>query len=260
MKQTADFLAQAQTCIEKVFKDKRAELVQASGSTEHQFKYDESVVTTFDKDMELELKHALQTLDSGIGYEGEEFGHEGNRQTFWLVDPIDGTESFIRGLPTFRNMVTLIDNGKPVYAVVYRPVSDELFIATQGGGTFVNGKKLVVSQRPIDRVRVEFATKYRNHSVQSVLAALEPKVENIRFTDEFLYVVEGKLDVHLVYKSGTKPWDNAPRMLLLAETGAKVANIGSDDFDYMNSDFLAANPLVFDQIMQCINQVSEAEI
>jgi myo-inositol-1(or 4)-monophosphatase len=256
MRQTADFLTQAEACIEKIFRGKRAELIEASGSTEHQFKDDASIVTTFDKDMELTLKRALQALDAGIGYQGEEFGHEGNRQTFWLVDPIDGTESFVRGLPTFRNMATLIDNDKPVYAAVYRPVNDELFVARQSGGTFVNGQKLVVSQRPMERVRVEFATKYRNRSAQAVLAALEPKVENIRFTDEFLYVVEGKLDVHLVYKSNTRPWDNAPRMLLLAETGARVANVGRDDYDYMNSDFLAASPQVFDEIMAIIEENS----
>lgn len=252
---TEDFLDQAQEAIESVFRSKRDTLVSANGNADHEFKDDKTVVTEFDKQMELDLKQALLKLDAGIGYEGEEFGSSGSRKTFWLVDPIDGTESFIRGLPFFRNMVTLIDNGQPVFTVVYRVVADDLFVAKKGGGAYKNGEKLEFSQRPLERTRIELWTKFGTAEIGPLLAGIEPMVENIRVTDEFLYVVEGKLDVHFAYKPISKPWDHAPRMLLMAETGAKVANIGSDTYDYNKGQWLAANPAVFDQLMQRINQI-----
>jgi fructose-1,6-bisphosphatase/inositol monophosphatase family enzyme len=255
---TDDYLKQAQATIEGIFRANRDKLMAANGTTASEFKDDKSVVTEFDRGMEEELKAALQPLDAGVGFEGEEFGAEGNRNTFWLADPIDGTESFVRGMPTFRNMIALIDNGMPVFAMVYRVVSDELFIAQKGKGTFRNGTKLTVSNRPLHRCRVEFATRFSKFpEAAKVAAALEAKVESLRNFDEFLFVVEAKEDVHLVYKD-TKPWDNAPRMLLLAETGAKVANIGSDTYDYMNNNWLAANPNVFDEIAQTILDAEKA--
>ena len=245
---TDDFLQHAQDCIETVFRANRDVLIAANGTAKTEFKADKTAVTEFDRQMELDLEKVLQPLDNGIGYQGEEFGHKGNDQTFWLVDPIDGTENFVRGLPFFRNMATLIDNGKPVFTVVYRVLSDEMFVARQGGGTYRDGQKLTVSQRPLERMRLELSCTTTDVAVWSDIAVLEERIEAIRTTDEFLYVVEGKLDAHLVYKSDTKPWDNAPRMLLMAETGAKVANLGSDAYDYTQGDWLAANPAVFDQI------------
>jgi fructose-1,6-bisphosphatase/inositol monophosphatase family enzyme len=256
---TGDYLEQAQDRIVSVFYSKRDALLAANGSVETQLKDDKTVVTTHDKEMELELKRTLHELDKGIGFEGEEFGADGSRETFWLVDPIDGTESFVRGLPFFRNMVTLIDNGKPVFTLVYRAVTDELFSAKAGRGAYKNGEKLAISQRPLQRTRIELSTSLSDPTVWPLITALTKPIENFRTLDEFLFVAEGKMDAHLVYKSDTKPWDNAPRMLLLQESGAKVANIGSDSYDYRNSSWLAANPTVFDQLTVYINKILSAK-
>lgn len=258
---TDDYLDQAQVIIEKLFRSKREELLKASGSAAEEFKDDKSVVTAFDRAMEQQLREALMPLDQAIGFEGEEFGAEGSRTTFWLADPIDGTESFVRGLPFFRNMITLIDDGKPVFCVVYRVTGDELFVARRGQGTYRNGEKLIVSERPLHRMRIDLATRWDQPGVGAVAAALKPVVENLRSPDEFLYVVEAKLDAHLVYKSDCKTWDNAPRMLLLAETGARVGNLGklhADTFDYCDSNWLAAHPAVFDDLVAVIQKAEKS--
>ncbi|HEY5442650.1 MAG TPA: inositol monophosphatase family protein, partial [Candidatus Saccharimonadales bacterium] len=168
-------------------------------------------------------------------------------------DPIDGTESFVRGLPVFRNQAALIDHGQPVYSIAYRPVTDDFFIAHKGKGTYRNGQKLQFSQRPLERVRLEVWAKFADPGIATILSAIEAKIENIRFTDEYLYVVEGKLDAHLAWRPKiVKLWDHAPRALLLAEAGAKLTNIGSDHYDINDGKWLAANPEVFDELMAAI--------
>ena len=257
MKFDSSFFKQAEKIIGSYFRSKQATLIAANGNVESQFKDDKTIVTELDKAMELELKEHLEKLDHGIGFEGEEFGSSGDRTTFWLVDPIDGTENFVRGLPFFRNMAALIHEGQPVFSVVYRVTADELFVATKGKGTFKNGAKLKVSSRPLERLRLEVSCIYKDKTALPVLDALAKQVEGLRTSDEFLYVVEGKLDGHLVYKSDTKPWDNAPRMLLMEETGARVANIGSDSYDYTKGDWLAASPAVFDQLVSIIQTTNQ---
>jgi fructose-1,6-bisphosphatase/inositol monophosphatase family enzyme len=112
MEFTNDFFIQAQGVIERVFREFRQELLDASGSVASEAKADKTLVTHLDKKIESELKAALQAFHAAekldIGIEGEEFGAEGSRSTFWLIDPIDGTDAFIRGTSYFRNMATLI--------------------------------------------------------------------------------------------------------------------------------------------------------
>lgn len=244
-----DFFIQVQGVIERVFRAERQEILDSHGRIKIDLKDDATVVTELDKQMESKLREELIKFDSAIGIEGEEFGVEGSRETFWLLDPIDGTEAFTRGLPFFRNMATLIDHGTPIFALVYKPVSDELYVAAEGEGTFRNGTPVSVSTRPLSRARVELSTLLDDPSVWPFVSKLASSINSIRTADEFLFVVEGKFDGHIVYKSDTKPWDNAPRALLMQEAGARVANLGTDSYDYRNSDMLAAPPGIFDDLM-----------
>ncbi|WP_373776373.1 inositol monophosphatase, partial [Neisseria dentiae] len=65
-----------------------------------------------------------------------------NGQGLWVVDPIDGTNNFINGLPHFALSCAFIRNGRPQMGVIYNPVSDECFYAERGGGAFLNGRPL----------------------------------------------------------------------------------------------------------------------
>ncbi len=251
---TDDQLRQARTFIVEQFQGFRPRLLEAFGNIAEQMKDDATPVTDLDKQIERELRVALANFDSGIGFIGEEFGQTGNTETFWLVDPIDGTESFIRGIPSPRNMVTLIDHGTPVLTLVYKFVTDELFTAIRGQGAYKNGQPIHTSQRSLDRMWMEIATPLSEPAVASILAPIRKVINGYRVSGDFTLSVEGKIDALLVYKVGGGDWDYAPRGLLFQEAGAKVANIGSDTYDYRNHDFLAAPAHVFDQLMAIINQ------
>lgn len=254
MNYNQDFFAQAQEVLLEVSKAKRPDILTAHGNIVPEIKSNLTPVTVLDQELEELYREALSKLDANIGFHGEELGAEGNTNTFWLIDPIDGTENLVRGLPNVRNMVTLIHNDEPVFAFVYRPISDELFVATKGGGAFKNGVRQQMVERPLNRSLLELSVPIDEPGAAEIWQAVFAKVFAFKISD-FLHVVEGKLDGHIVYKSKGGIWDYVPRALLIAEAGGRVANIGLDTYDYRNMDFLATHPAHFDELMSVINSV-----
>lgn len=249
---TSDFFVQAQAIIEGVFRSYREELISKSGNIETTLKADKTVVTELDKTIEKELRTKLLKFDDSIGLEGEELGIEGSRQTYWLLDPIDGTDSFVRGIPIYRNVATLINDGQAVFALVYRPATDELFVAADGEGTSKNGVPVHISMRPLKRSTLDIMGKLDDPDIQAAIRAIQPKSDGIRRTSDFLPVVEGKLDGQLSLNTHAGPWDFAPRALLIKEAGGRVANIGSSKYDFKINNFLATNPIIFDEVMELV--------
>jgi myo-inositol-1(or 4)-monophosphatase len=229
-------------------------LLEAYGRVEETIKDNDTPVTLLDKQIEEELREFLTQLDPGIGLVGEEYPPAGNTDTFWLIDPIDGTESFIRGIPFARNMVTLIDRGQPIMTVVYKFNTDETFAAIKGQGAYKNGHPLKCSQRVLSRTWIELSVPFTNADTTPMLEEVRKMTNGYRVIGDFTLVLEGKVDAMLAYKSGGGDWDYAPRALLMQEAGAKVANLGSNSYDYKNHDFLAASPAVFDQLMPVIKR------
>lgn len=251
---TNDFFIQAQGCIERVFRAKRERIHELHGKAKAEFKPDHTVVTELDKQLEQELKEALTKFDQKIGFEGEEFGVEGSRDTYWLIDPIDGTESFVRGMPYVRNVATLVDKNEAVFTVIYRPLSDEVFVAGKGEGSYRNGQQIRISDRPLDRAWIEFNQSYETSAVDALCSALRPKIGGFVIMREFVHVAQGQSDGLLMYESGAGPWDFAPRALIIEEAGGRVANIGSDKFDFRKDNILATNPVIFDELMETVSE------
>lgn len=249
---TADYFGHAKDIIRGVFKEVRPELMAAYGKVEHSFKDDKSVVTQLDKDIETKISAALTAFDPSIGIVGEEFGQSGNKDTFWLVDPIDGTELFVRGIPHARNMVTLISAGRPQMAIVYKFVTDEFYEAIEGQGSFCNGIQQHVSDRELDRAWIQFTDKLDVPAVQQKLITLRQHIHGVMITRDFSSVVNGQLDALVSYKSGGGTWDYAPRALLIQEAGGQVSNFGSDTYDYRVLDMIAANPLIYDELKKIL--------
>jgi fructose-1,6-bisphosphatase/inositol monophosphatase family enzyme len=252
MQPTADFYTAAHACIEKVVRAYRPKILEAHGNIDPSIKPDATPVTLFDQELEQLLREALTNFDQSIGFEGEELGKTGNENTFWLIDPIDGTESFVRGLPFVRNIVTLINDNQPVFTLVYRPISDELLIATKGGGAFKNGQAIHASSRPLSRAWIDLSISITDNSAINLVQKIRPHINGFRNIGEFTFVAQGQIDGQLLYRAGGGPWDYAPRALLMSEAGGRVANIGSDTYDFRNNDALMTNSVIFDDLMKII--------
>lgn len=106
-------------------------------------------LTKADLEADQLLRRTLLDNRPTYGWLSEESQDNAERlhcQRVWIVDPMDGTKEFSRGLPQFAVSIGLVEQGRPIAACVYNPATCELFSAIQGGGTHMNGQRVQVSQ------------------------------------------------------------------------------------------------------------------
>jgi myo-inositol-1(or 4)-monophosphatase len=246
------YLAEAEAAILKLLKEWQPKLAEHFGEDNYSLKSDMTVVTEMDRSLELAIKDALRPLNANVGFVGEEHGQEGSEDMFWLVDPIDGTELYIRGVDGCRTLLCLIMNGEPVYAFAYRFMKDELFTAKKGKGTTKNGVPVQIKSRELNRLWVEMSLDMSKPELMAKIVRLASAVNATLYTKDFLRVLDGHADAHVVAGLGGM-WDYAPRALLMKEAGAQIGNIGSKEYDYKNLTLVAVAPNNFEAIQKLLS-------
>jgi len=257
MTPTLDFLNAADKRIRKLLLELRPQLLAGHGAIEHKLKDDKTIVTAMDLMVEERLQGALAELDPSIGFGGEETGVNYDQKTFWLVDPIDGTEPFVRGLPFSTNMIALIDNGQPVMSIIYNFTLDEYYLAMKGRSSTRNGHKIQVSDRPLERSYIVSGGGFARAGLIGAndrLAAKTLAVGRVNASGfELSAIAAGAYDGCIMWNAKSREWDHAPGCLLIQEAGGRVENIGKPGkWDYRNLNVLAANPIIFDELMEFI--------
>ena len=112
-----------------------------------EWKNDQSPVTVADRETEQELRSSLQRLFPGDGFLGEEYGVVPGTSGFrWVLDPIDGTRSFVRGIPVWATLVGLEYKGEQIAGVASAPALGQTWHALRGGGAFRDAKPIRVSE------------------------------------------------------------------------------------------------------------------
>lgn len=225
--------------------DLRVELMKYYGNVSHTNKSDGTALTKLDELVEKRLSKLIQMVDPDVGIYGEEFGVTGNKDTFWTLDPIDGTESFIRGLPFCSNMLCLINGDDLIASVIYSFVQDEMHVAIKGRGATCNNKSIKVSSVDIKKSGIEFESKITFKDNIPELFFGMPRYSVYSFGKSsgfrFVLVAKGTIEASVVYKGPGLLYDYAPGALLIKEAGGVVANIGSKDYNYKNGNFIASN-------------------
>ena len=232
------------------------ELIKFHGNIEPEHKhtnsdYAKSVVTKLDTQTEEFLFAKLSPFDSGIGFRGEEFGVQTASDTTWLVDPIDGTNHFIRGLPFCTTMIALIENHQVVMSVIYDFIQQDTYSAIRGEGAYRNNTRLAISKRPLARALLGYETKLPNPENMATYIQVREKcnVTTVAAAGfEFAMVASGKFDGRIAKDPFGVDYDYAPGSLLVEEAGGIVCNIGKDRYDYRDYNYLAVNPLIYEQL------------
>ncbi len=251
-----DYLRAAQGAVTGVLDAIRPDLLAAYGRKDHTVKRDNTVVTEWDHKIETQLRESLAAFDDSIPFVGEESGLKEVGDTFWLVDPIDGTEHFVRGLPFCSTMVTLIAQHEPVLSIIDMFASNERYTAIKGNGAYCNGEALQVSDVPMKRAVLEFETHADDPANLEKWASVRDEIYGFFnfLASGFGHssVAAGKMEGRVALNGYGYTWDFAPGALLVQEAGGKVANIGSDTYDYRNLSFIAANPDVHDRLQELL--------
>jgi myo-inositol-1(or 4)-monophosphatase len=182
------------------------------------------VVTEADRRAEAALLELLRAERPGDGVLGEEGAAVAGGERRWLLDPVDGTLNYARGLPAWCVAVALLDADGAAASAVYDPVAEELFSAARGEGATLNGAPLRVGGAPAlaDAVVATFVdVRRREADVAAGTERLLRSVGALRAVGcgslELAWVAAGRLDGWV--QADVEPWDWHPGALLVAEAG-----------------------------------------
>ena len=177
----------------------------------------------------------------------------------WIFDPIDGTTNFAHGLPIFCASVALEIDGVAEVGAVYDPTRKELFTATRGNGSFLNGEPLRVSSAAnlVDAMLVT-GFPYDVHTrVQEIVGLFGEFVGRARAVRrlgsaaiDLCYVAAGRMDAF--WESDLKAWDVAGGALIVAEAGGRVTDMAGDPFVSRGGHVLASNGVLHEPMLEVI--------
>ncbi len=215
-------------------------------------KADNSPLTQADMESHAVIVEALNTLYPSIpviseeASEAHDYASRKNWDTFFLVDPLDGTKEFVSRNGEFTINIALIREGKPVLGVVYAPALDVLYYAEQGQGAYKIQQQShikLVPQIKENNAALRVVTS-RSHSCEKTNAfLLELKSQGKQVTTlsagsalKFGLIAEGSADIYPRF-TPTMEWDTAAGHVLINEVGKKLTLIGSDEvLQYNKSD------------------------
>jgi myo-inositol-1(or 4)-monophosphatase len=194
------------------------------------------MVSDADRDAEALIRRMILEQRPGDGILGEEGAHlAGDSGLEWVVDPLDGTTNYLYGLPIWSVSVACEDAHGGLVGVVFDPVRDELFAAERGGGATLNGSPIAVSQlgdlsRSLIGTGFAYDAGTRERQARMLVEML-PRVRDIRrggsAAIDLAWVACGRLDGY--FELGTRHWDRAAGMLLVAEAGGIAAMLDRPD-------------------------------
>ena len=221
-------------------------------------KEDQSPVTLADQKAEEILRKRIQREFPDHGIIGEEFGEEdSHREWVWTVDPIDGTRSFIQGLPLFATLLSLLHKGEPVMGVICLPTLGETVWAVKGQGTFSGKRRLRVSSHSRLKDSV-LATAdhycFREKRYLRFWNQLHSEAKLVRtYPDAFghLMAIRGSVDV--MVDPWAYIWDFAPCKIMVQEAGGVFANFKGSKNSIREGTALVGNVQLVKELRKRIN-------
>ena len=225
------------------------------GGVEVTLKPDQTPVTQADREGEQAIRAILTRAFPDWGFLGEEFGETGDRETRWIIDPIDGTKNFIRGVPFWAVLIGLEERGEVTAGVVFNPVLDEMFTARRGDGAFANGERIRVSDcgemRHAMFLHSDLGLMRKGGHWDGLVRLVDATSRSRGFGDYYGYgvVAEGKAEIYV--EVDLKPWDIAPMKILLEEAGGRLTDFSGRPTIY-DGAVVATNGRLHDEALRLI--------
>jgi len=208
----------------------RAEILPRFRAVSVETKADGSPVTEADKAAERAIRARLRAAFPDFAIRGEEYGDEGPPDgPCWLVDPIDGTLGFSRGIPLFSTLLALLVGGEPVFGLIDCPGVGERYVGWKGGGCRRNGRPCRVSQETdLRRAIVSHGDPFcfELWGAREAFVRMARELPLLRgYTDAFGHAqvlgggIGAMVDLHL------NPWDAAATQILVPEAGGRCLTL-----------------------------------
>lgn len=224
-------------------------------------KPDMSPVSDADQAVERAIRAEVEKVNPEDAVIGEEYGTTGNSQRLWVIDPIDGTKNYVRGVPVWATLISLIENGKSILGFVSAPALARRWWATQGNGAFTQFQKQAPKQIQVSKV-ASLKDAFFGYSSQDEwievgkakqFQELNNSVWRTRGFGDFwthLMVAEGVIDC------SSDPilnlWDLASLVVIVQEAGGQVSTIDGAN-PLQGSNLVATNGLLHKAVLEKLN-------
>ena len=228
-----------------------------------EIKPDATPVTVADREAEDIIRSALQAAFPGHAILGEERGREGGGAFLWLVDPLDGTKSFVRGTPFFSTQIALMHEGELVLGVSHAPLYGETMWARRGGGAWLDGQRVRVSSVANLGEAVlslgNIKSLAQDATGWKALAGLVGAVNRTRGYGDFCHyhlLARGALDI--VVESDVNILDIAALAVIVREAGGVFTDLAGAPLSLATRSVLASVPALQAQLLQRFGRGGEA--
>ncbi len=219
-------------------------------------KSDNSPVTIADKSAEQRLRQLITQTYPDHAIIGEEFGEQGDTSGLkWIVDPIDGTKSFMSGVPLYGCLMALVDGDEVLVGVAHFPALNETVYAARGLGAFWNGRRARVSTRSSLSDSLLLMSDVSNYGDKT--AAWEKLVSSTyiqrTWGDSYGYLLVATGRAEIMLDSKMAVWDCGPFPVILEEAGGTFTDWKGKSTIY-GGESIATNGVLYDQVMEIVNR------
>jgi myo-inositol-1(or 4)-monophosphatase len=211
-------------------------------------------------EIEAELIKLIKTFPGEhIFYAEESYKKFEHAENVWVIDSISNTKNFIHGMPHYSIVLSHLHQNEVVFCVVYDPSNKELFTAEKGKGTYLNNKKVSVSERSKDTIFmigpyvVEPYIK-KMLKVIEIMSASDSTMRNVGSLGiHYAYVACGRADAAISFNKDTFP--EFAGKLLVEEAGGKFTDFKGGTLDNKTEGVIATNGMIHNQIKKIIESV-----
>ena len=247
--------------------DLATDIVRRQGPGALRAKGDRDMVSDVDVQIERAVREYLQVRSPEVGFLGEEEGNAaGDGVLQWVLDPIDGTANFVKGIPLFAISLALLDHQEPVLGLIDLPAEQRRYSAATGRGAHCGDTSIRV--RPTSRLEEAIVTigdyavgeqaKARNRTRLAVTTRLAERAQRVRMLGsaaiDLAWFAHGRTDAAIIF--GNKPWDTAAGVILVREAGGRVVDADGMHHTAQSASTIAASAELLDQVLGLIAEAA----
>jgi myo-inositol-1(or 4)-monophosphatase len=234
-------------------------------------KGDRDMASEVDYAVEKELRRYLAEKTPDIGFLGEEEGRSGGRrdELLWVLDPIDGTANFVRGLPLVAVSLGLVDGDSSLVGIIDMPFLHRRYAGRSGGGTTCNGARIRGSNCgrledamvAVGDYAVGDRAAAKNASRLALTGLLAARAQRVRMlgtaATDLAWTAHGYLDASIMFSN--KPWDTSAGVLIAREAGLQVLDLDGAQHTFHSQGTVAVPEPLADQLFGLIAEAQQAD-
>lgn len=221
-----------------------------------EYKEDQSPVTIADRESEQAIKNYIASRFPHAKFLAEESSRDIHEKEFWIIDPVDGTSSFMKGIPFWFVLVSLFKEGTMQLGACYFPLLKQTLYAERNKGAFLDEEEVHVSKtKELGDAYVSFSSlrNFTQDTYKQGILTLSAKSKLARSPEPTIsafFLAQGKYDV--LVDANAKAWDTAPFKVIIEEAGGKVTNMDGNEWGFNDKGFIATNGLLHDEVIKIL--------